>query len=70
MVLPIRAVEAWLASGTSTAPVLIVTGTWMEPMGPPASVAPELTCTLPPGTALVSVPLIWSVPPLTIVGPL
>ena len=53
--LPISAAEAWLASGRSTPPLLTVTGTRMAPAGPPASVAPELTCTLAPAALLESV---------------
>ena len=44
--LPIGAVEAWLASGTSVLPLLTVSGTWIEPAGPVASVPPEFTCTV------------------------
>ena len=54
-----------LASGTSTPPLLTVTGTWMESAGPPPSVLPQLTCTLAPAARSVSVLFIWSKPALT-----
>ena len=62
--LPIRAAEALLASGTSTPLLLTVTGTVIAAAGPPVSVAPELTCTLAPETLLESVLLSVSEPAL------
>ena len=62
--LPMSDAEAWLASGRSTPPPWTVTGIWTEAAGPPASVAPELTCTLDPETLLVSAPPSVSLPAL------